>query len=281
MGDINQSLERLEKDGYFIAEGLITGRELKEARTALARLLEQEPTGRNAFEGFKTKHVYTVVAKTRAFDGLFTHPLVMGLAERILGANFLLSTGLGIEIWPGENAQAWHFDDSFYLVPRPRPALSLSVILALDDFTDENGATEVIPGSHRWSKDAPDVPTGVNTYFIKTPGVVDPAEANRGRDDLVKAVMPAGSGLIFYGTLIHRGGSNRSSRPRMAISPQYCCAWLRTQENHSLAVPAETVRTLSPQLQSLLGYNIHPSFMGHVGGRHPGKMLESAQRASR
>jgi ectoine hydroxylase-related dioxygenase (phytanoyl-CoA dioxygenase family) len=273
---IEARLAQLETDGYFIEEGLVRGQELIDARAALGKLLDEVPTGRNAFEGFKTKHVYTVVAKTRAFDGLFTHPLVMGLGERILGANFLLSTGLGIEIWPGENAQAWHFDDSFYLVPRPRPALSLSVILALDDFTAENGATEVLPGSHRWSKETPGAPAGPNTYYIKTPRLLEPEAANRGRDDMVKAIMPAGSALIFYGTLLHRGGANQTDRPRMAISPQYCCGWLRSQENHSLAVPPETVRTLSPQLQSLLGYNIHPAFMGHVGGRHPARVLETS-----
>jgi ectoine hydroxylase-related dioxygenase (phytanoyl-CoA dioxygenase family) len=88
--------------------------------------------------------------------------------------------------------------------------------------------------------------------------------------------MPAGSALIYYGTLLPRGGANQTDRPRMAISPQYCCGWLRSQENHSLAVPPETVRTLSPQLQSLLGYNIHPAFMGHVGGRHPARVLETS-----
>ena len=270
------ALEKLERDGYFIEKGLLSGRALAEARQALSELLEREPTGRNAFEGFKTKHVYTVIGKTRAFDPLFAHPFVMSLCERVLGANFLLSTGLGISILPGENAQSWHFDDSFYPVPRPRPPLSLGLIVALDDFTLDNGATEVIPGSHRWVKETPDGPTSRNTHAIKRPGVVDADDANRGRGDLVKAVMPAGSALVFYGTLWHRGGANRSERARMAISPQYCCAWLRTQENYSLAVPPETVRTLSPQLQSLLGYNIHPVFMGHVGGRHPAKALEPA-----
>jgi ectoine hydroxylase-related dioxygenase (phytanoyl-CoA dioxygenase family) len=171
-------------------------------------------------------------------------------------------------------AQAWHFDDSFYPVPRPRPPLSLALIVALDDFTNENGATELIPGSHRWALETPEGPTSRNTHAIKTPGMVDPKEANRGHRDLVKAIMPAGSALVFYGTLWHRGGANGSDRPRMAISPQYCCAWLRTQENYSLAVPRETARSLSPRMQSLLGYNIHPVFMGHVGGRHPGKTLE-------
>lgn len=271
--EIDTSLSQLECNGYFIREGLMPPTELRSAREALVRLMDAEPTGRNAFEGFKTKHVYTVVGKTRAFDPLFENPLVMGLCQSLLGDNFLLSTGLGISILPGENAQAWHHDDTFYRVPRPRPPLSLSVIVALDNFTAENGATEVVPGSHRWGAAGPESAASPNTYAIKTPDSVDADTANQSRDDAIKAVMPAGSALIFYGTLIHRGGSNKTTVPRMAISPQYCCSWLRPQENHSLAVPREIVRELSPQLQSLLGYNIHPSFMGHVGGRHPAKTL--------
>lgn len=273
MDNIADSLSQLERDGYLIREGVMAPADLRTAREAMVRLMDAEPTGRNAFEGFKTKHVYTVVAKTRAFDPLFEHPLVMALGQNLLGDNFLLSTGLGISILPGENAQAWHSDDGFYRVPRPRPPLSLSVIVALDDFTAENGATEVIPGSHRWEQMKTETAPKPFTYDIKTPNVVDAEEANRPREDAIKAVMPAGSALIFYGTLIHRGGSNKTCVPRMAISPQYCAAWLRTQENHSLAVPKEIVRELSPQLQSLLGYNIHPTFMGHVGGRHPAKTL--------
>ena len=140
---------------------------------------------------------------------------------------------------PGETAQQFHIDDDFYRVGRPRPPISLSAIWAIDEFTGENGATEVIPGSHRWGDEVPEA----------------------GNPDVVKVVMPAGSVVVFAGTLWHRGGANRSDRPRLAITPQYCEPWARQQEQQILSVGPEAAR-YSGRIQSMLGYSIHPPFMG-------------------
>ena len=86
--------------------------------------------------------------------------------------------------------------------------------------------------------------------------------------------MPAGSVMFFTGSVFHGGGANNSDRPRLGTILEYVAGWLRPQENHILAVPRATVRTLSPRLQELLGYNIHPPFVGNVDGRHPKKFLE-------
>src|SRR6185503_9301898 len=90
---------------------------------------------------------------------------------------------------------------------------------------------------------------------------------------LAPVVMPAGAVVVFLGTLWHRGGANRSAAPRLALSMQYCEPWARQQENFTLGVPREVARTLSPRVQELLGYNIHPPFMGHVNGLHPKRLL--------
>src|SRR5436305_1559351 len=126
---------------------------------------------------------------------------------------------------------------------------------ALDDFTEANGATRVVPGSHRWSDRQP----------------VDP-------DETVTITMPAGSVLFIVGTLWHGGGANRTDRPRLGVLLEYAAGWLRQQENHVIAVPPEVVRTLDPRLQELLGYGIHPPFVGYVDGRHPRRALD--ERAS-
>jgi ectoine hydroxylase-related dioxygenase (phytanoyl-CoA dioxygenase family) len=89
--------------------------------------------------------------------------------------------------------------------------------------------------------------------------------------------MPAGSVIVFLGTLVHRGGANRSQRPRLALSNQYCEPWARQQENFTLGVPVEVARGLSDRVQELLGYNIHPPFMGHVGGLHPKRQLHEPE----
>ena len=85
--------------------------------------------------------------------------------------------------------------------------------------------------------------------------------------------MPAGSLMVALGTLWHRGGANRSQASRLAITPQYCIAWARQQENMTLAVPPERAAAYPERVRELLGYSIHPPFMGHVDGRHPAKTL--------
>jgi ectoine hydroxylase-related dioxygenase (phytanoyl-CoA dioxygenase family) len=87
--------------------------------------------------------------------------------------------------------------------------------------------------------------------------------------------MPAGSVVVFLGTLVHRGGENRSTRPRLGLSNQYCQPWARQQENYTVSVPREEAARMSPRVQALLGYSIHPPFMGHVRGLHPRRLLES------
>jgi ectoine hydroxylase-related dioxygenase (phytanoyl-CoA dioxygenase family) len=121
---------------------------------------------------------------------------------------------------------------------------------ALDDFTEANGATRIVPGSHRW---------------------VDRLPADG--DEVVAAAMPAGSVNFYLGRLYHGGGANRTDLPRLGVILEYVASWLRPQENHILAVPADVVATLPERLQELLGYNIYPPFLGYVDGRHPRRSL--------
>lgn len=254
--DLDGHARRLADDGYTIIEDFISPADLVRVREALAPFQESH-RGRNAFEGFLTERVYTLVARGKVFEEITAEPRLLALLGRFLQPNFLLTASQSICIHPGETAQSLHTDDGFYRVPRPRAAISLSVVAAIDAFTAENGATDIIPGSHRWG----------------------PPEERAGREAEVEAmarpaVMPAGAAIVFQGTLIHRGGANRSDRPRLAITNQYCEPWARTQENFFLGVPREQVRGMSPELQSLLGYSIWPSFMGQVTGSHPLKALE-------
>jgi ectoine hydroxylase-related dioxygenase (phytanoyl-CoA dioxygenase family) len=145
----------------------------------------------------------------------------------------------------------------FYPIPRPRPILGLSTIWAIEDFTDENGATQVIPGSHRWANEHPD----------ERP------------HDVVTAAMPAGSVVVFDSALWHRGGANRSSGTRLCISPQYCQPWLRPQESQLLIAPPPVARSCSERGRSLLGYNIHPPFIGQVDGKHPLRLIDPDYRS--
>ena len=243
---------RIHERGYVVIPGLLSSPQLDEIRSALAPYLRGTLRGRNAFEGFDTERVYALLAKAPVVAELVEHPRVLALIDQLLEASYLLSANLAIQLYPGQTHQPLHFDDSFCKVPRPRKAYGVSAIWAIDDFTAENGATEVIPESHRW-------------------GAERPAE-----DDprIERVVMSAGSVLVFTGTLWHRGGANRSTAPRLAITPQYCEPWLRQIEQQVLCVPPEMAAQYSERVQQLLGYSIYPPFMGYVNGLHPRRLLD-------
>ena len=204
------------------------------------------------------------------FAELVIHPLAMAFVEAELGESCLLSALLAINLHPGETVQPWHFDDNGAKVPRPRPALGISTFWAIDDTTELNGATEIIPGSHLWDGQIVD-------------GPVQPADfANKGADrdhgdrpDAIRLAMPSGSLAITKGTLWHRGGANRSDRPRLIITPQYCVGWVRQLENMALAVPGKVASKLPERARELIGYSIHPPFMGYVDGVHPRRLLRT------
>jgi ectoine hydroxylase-related dioxygenase (phytanoyl-CoA dioxygenase family) len=262
--------EEFDRRGYLIFEHVLSPAKVAEIRTALAPFLARDLKGRNDFEGEKTNRVYALMAKSPVFAELAIHPLALAFAEAELGPSCLLSALLAINLHPGETVQPWHTDDGGAKIPRPRPPLGISTFWAIDDTTEQNGATEIIPGSHLWDGE-----------IIQ--GAAVPADfAHKGADrdsadraDAVKLVMPSGSLAITKGTLWHRGGANRSDRPRLIITPQYCAGWIRQLENMALAVPADVAETLPERARELIGYSIHPPFMGHVNGRHPQKLLRT------
>jgi ectoine hydroxylase-related dioxygenase (phytanoyl-CoA dioxygenase family) len=246
-------LATFQSQGYVVVEDALAPHQLDAVLEGLEPLLRDAPLGRNDFEGRSTNRVYALLAKLPAMAAIVEHPHVVAMVDALLEPRWLLSAALAINLLPGETEQAWHFDDGFYTLPRPRPPVSISTIWALDDFTAENGATEVIPGSHLWGIE---LPSG---------------------DDVrrVPVVMPAGSVVVFSGTLWHRGGANRSSGRRLCVSPQYCQPWGRQQENMMLAVGRRAL-DYSPRIREMLGYSIHPPFMGMVDGMHPSRLIDDS-----
>ena len=241
--------EALLRQGYVILHDLIDSDALEALREGASAHLNH--VGRNSFEGERTQRIYGVPEKLRAADPFIVHPLVLAHIDRLLQPNYLLSQAQVINIMSGSPAQPLHIDDGFYPFPRPRPALSVATVFAVDAFTEDNGATVAIPNSHTWGGDR-----------LPEPG-----------DRRIKAVMPAGSCILFLGTLWHGGGENHSGRSRLALTAQYCEPYLRTQENYFLSVSRDTASTLSEDMLRLLGYSIHPPFMGMSDGMHPKRAL--------
>ncbi len=252
-------LDDLERDGYTIVENVFDASTVEHIRSEVEPLFVHD-SGRNAFEGFQTRRLYSPLDDTWVLDQVAEHLIALALLDQIFDPNYLLSQLQVIDIAPGEAAQALHPDDAFYPWPRPRPPLGAATIVAIDEFTADNGATVVIPGSHTWDDHSP-----------------TPAE----RATSVPAVMPAGSMLFFLGTTWHGGGANHTDRSRMCVTAQYCAPFCRPQESFLLSVDRSRVAASSEHMQRLLGYSIHPPFMGFARGMHPKRVLEHVTPKSR
>ncbi len=252
---VDADLETMARDGYVILPDLLTAAQLDAIHEAVTPMLDRH--GRNGFEGRSTQRIYSVLNKCDACDIVADHPRVLALLDRLFLPNYLLSMLQVINILPGEQAQMLHTDDGFHPLPRPRAALGAATIWAIDDFTADNGATDVVPGSHLWGD--------------RLPGDDTPRQP---------VVMSAGSCVFFPGTLWHGGGANRTDRPRLAVTAQYCEPWLRPQEAFTLSMTRDTVRRVSEDIRRMLGYSIHPPFIGQVDGMHPKRLLERGDRCS-
>jgi len=248
---VDRVVAALDHEGWAVVENMMSADAVANARADFTEILKTTPYGRDDFEGRQTRRVYALFAKTRTFDAPATDPLVLGVLDRVLG-HYQLSAPTGIEIGPGENAQPLHPDDAIYPLARPHDEIVVNAMWPLCDFTAENGGTVIVPGSHRWTNEFP------------TPD-----------SPRITIEMPAGSLLLYRGSLWHGGGANRTELPRLGVVVHYAASWLRPVENHVLVVPPERARDLSPRLQELLGYNIHPPFTGYVDGRHPRKLLDA------
>ncbi len=248
----SKNIEAINDQGYTIIESLLSDSDIDRIKSALEPWLQGQLMGRNNFEGEKSERVYALLAKHPDFALLVEHPEVLAILDQMLEPDYLLSANLAINVHPGETPQPFHRDNDGGAFAAARVNHGISVIWNLDDFTDDNGATEIIPGSHRFVHEVP------------------------AAKDAIKVTMPAGSALIFSGSLVHRGGANHSDKVRLAITPQYCQPWLRQLENMVLSVPPEKVALLSPKVQALLGYSVRsPGFMGYVDGLHPKRLIDA------
>lgn len=264
--DVESHVADIERDGFTIIRDFLSPSDLTEVRRVLGIYLGARK-GRNNFEGYQTERLYTLVARARIFWKIALDARVAALCEHYLLPDYLLTASQAIVIGPGETPQPFHSDDLFYTIPRPRPMVSLSTIVAVDAFTAANGGTEVVAGSHRWSDEEI---ASVTRELMSD----DPRGQERWAEQARAVEMPEGACVVFSGMLMHRGGANRSDRPRGAFSNQYCQPWARQQENFTVSVPTAIVRQMPPALQTMLGYSIHPPFMGQITASHPTKILD-------
>jgi len=228
-------LEALERDAAIVVEGLVGVEDLDALRAEIDPYLDATPNGEIDFHGHHTRRVGALIARSPACGHLAIHPLLLALADGFLGPycdEIQLHFTQAVRIDPGETAQMLHRDRGVWGSYLSRKVeTQLSTIWALDDFTATNGATLVVPGSQAWHRDRSPEP-----------------------HEVLPAEMPAGSVLIYSGSVLHGGGTNISDGNRRAVLLHYTLGWLRQEENQYLSCPPEIARTLDPNLRRLIGY---------------------------
>jgi len=257
-------VEVLRRDGCVVIKSLADPKICDQLEEELAPFLSAKkdevpnntPYGHEDFLPARTRRIVGVIAKSRGFRALVTHPAIMAVCDAMLlpnCASYQLCTTAALVPDPGAKAQALHREDQLWNLPPPHPVIEVATMWAISDFTRENGATHLVPGSNSWWDD-------------RTPG----------EDEIIQAEMTRGSLLLWTDHVLHGAGANRSDAPRFGAGAAYILGWLRQEENQYLAVPPEVARTLPEDLQKLVGYQLNGG-LGFAGelGQDPIEMLRA------
>jgi ectoine hydroxylase-related dioxygenase (phytanoyl-CoA dioxygenase family) len=271
---VDHITEPLLEDGAVIVEGVLDDDLLARFNTELDPLLAEARPDRAKFIndaiawffGDKTRHVTGVAGKSPVFaNEILVHPVYMAVCDAVLLPNcarYRLNLAHVLDRGPGAMQQLPHRDEAVWIhLPNPHPEIQVASVMALVDFTADNGATVVVPGSHRWEPDRQAAP-----------------------DDFVAAEMPAGSAVIYLGSTIHGGGANvTTDQWRRGMHLSYCVGWLRTEENQFLATPLDVARRLLRASQEVLGYAAHDAisvgggYLGTVEVQDPVKLIAAGE----
>jgi ectoine hydroxylase-related dioxygenase (phytanoyl-CoA dioxygenase family) len=253
MGSVAEHLDRISTQGWTVVPDVV---DPSTAAALIGRLDDLEfalgiTPADNSFEGRATVRIYNLLAHGALFEAIPVDPAVLPIVEGVLDRGCLVSSLSSIAIGPGETAQPIHADDQVMPLARPHVATVCNTMWALTDFTEANGATRIVPGSHLWDH-APEY----GTHY-----------------DSVPAEMPAGSVLVWHGSLWHGGGANTTDRRRYGIAMNYCAGWVRQQENQQLGLPLDTVAGFEPRLQELCGFDTYLHLIGHIDKQTPAQRL--------
>jgi ectoine hydroxylase-related dioxygenase (phytanoyl-CoA dioxygenase family) len=252
--EIEHHVERIGRDGYTIVKDAIEVELLDALRADLERIEQAEKIvpATNIFEGLKTVRIYNLLARGTLYQAIPVHTSVLPIVERVLDGGCLVSSLSSIAIDPGESAQLLHADDQVIPLPRPHVPIVCNTMWAISDFTRDNGATRLVPGSHMRDR-APNLGEEVET---------------------TAAEMRRGSVLIYGGSLWHGGGANVTAGRRLGIAMNYCAGWIRQQENQQLGIPLDVARGFSPRLRKLCGFGVYRHLIGHIDKCSPVDLLD-------
>ncbi|TDD33901.1 phytanoyl-CoA dioxygenase family protein [Actinomadura sp. KC06] len=270
--DVDDVVEIIERDGGVVVEDFAAPDTLRGLWDDLGPRLDATMLPEDQFGGTRTKRVNGLFGRTDHLTPVVTHPLYLGPARRIMQkpvrrwvgryrAEITPSIQIGVtqavQIMPGESKQPLHRDDTLHLRPHPGPTTRVQLMLAMSDFTADNGATLVIPGSHHWDD-----------------------ERRPRLEEAVPTEMPAGSALVWLGAVWHAGGRNSTDRPRTGLTIGLDLGNIRQEENQYLAVARDKVLAYPQEVQELLGYDLCPPYLGWYEMENPSTWLkQSADRS--
>lgn len=242
--DSDALVDRLSRDGAVIIDGLADPALLARVTSEIMPFVEATSSGRDDFTGRQTTRTGALVARSPACRELVMHPTIIAASQKFLGRftdRIQLHLTQVIRIKPEQGEQPLHRDRLAWggFLPRDIEP-QFNTIWALTDFTHDNGATRVVPGSNLWPDDRKAEPPEVGF-----------------------AEMRAGSVLVYSGSVIHSGGRNQSMHDRIGINITYCLGWLRQEENQYLSCPPHIARSLEPDLRALLGYTMGSYALGY------------------
>jgi len=240
---VSEILEIIDREGAVIIDAILSPAETAQFADELAPLLKSAAQGQDSFSGFSTTRAGALIARSEICRRMATNSTLLNIADVMLGKfapTLQLSLTQAVNIAPGEGAQILHRDRGLWggHIPR-RIETQLGTMIAITDFTHENGATRVVPGSAHWD-----------------------AKRDAQPHEIASAEMKAGSILVYNGTVIHGGGPNSTDVPRLGVLLHYTLGWLRQQENMYLSCPPEIAKDFTPQLRRLLGYAQGSPVMG-------------------
>lgn len=233
----------LRRDGALIVDNLVSADFMTALEAEVAPYIAATPKGRDDFTGARTTRTGALVARSPLTRELVLHPLVRAACDALLlpfCERWQLHLTQLIRIMPGQKAQQIHRDRWAWGTHLGHLEPQLNTIWAVTDFTEENGATQVVPGSLDW-----------------------PDSRQAQPHEIARATMTRGSLLIYTGGVFHGGGANVGTSDRIGLNLTYTLGWLRQEENQYLSCPPAIARTLSPELQALIGYQMGSYALGY------------------
>ncbi len=246
--DIGETVSEIQEKGYCVVEDFLKPQQIENMRAEFNRFVPITEMRAIGTETGRTWRAHNLLGKTRVADDVFLDPRLRAIVDGVIGKYNQVNVTTLFNTLPGETKQYLHQDDGLWPIPRPHPPFLCNALFAFDDFTQENGATHLVPYSHRWTK------------------AVDQSVES------IQVEMSSGSLVLWEGGMWHAGGANTTKdQERMGFFVSHQVSYLRPQEIQLLSVPPEVVKKMPKKLQRLIGY--HPFGLG-VDGRDPIDVLE-------